>query len=167
MAATVPAPGDRGHDPTGHGLDDLDARIVSAMTTTDPTTLAAPTPDRTADRHLRRIHALDAVVCAAVGAGLATAASPLADHLAGGPGTIRAVGLFLIAGGAGLALVASGVLAPTRTWTRITSGVDAAWVLASVVLCVVAGFSGLGIAITLAAAAVVAEFCWTKRRALR
>lgn len=134
------------------------------------TTITTPTrPTRsTAWQPVRRVLHGDAALCAVSGAVALLGARPLADlaDLDGG-GPVAAVGAFLLLLGADLALLARAGDRLVRRLNPWSAAGDLAWVAASLVVAVTVDMSGVGRALVLAQALVVAGVAIAKATAHR
>jgi hypothetical protein len=105
---------------------------------------------------LRTVLRLNAASSAAAGAAALIAAGPVADLLdVDRPGLVRLVGAGLLLFAVNVALIAGTRPARLVAGAVAVSAVDAAWVVATVVLCLAGAFGGPGVAVALAMGVVV------------
>jgi len=138
-----------------------------------PTAAAAPatrTPTRCANR-LRRVLRANAVNSFAAGLLLAVAPTRIDQLLdTGHPGWIRVVGVALLPFAALCAWLSSAPIDTLRRLTPLIVAGDVAWVVASVATVLLGWYSGGGVVVVLAMAAVVDLFAllqWSAWRKLR
>ena len=134
------------------------------MSATSTRTRPAPTRGRFEVSQTTAL-AVDAAASATVGAVLAIGSRALAEPLGIPPRWLLGLGLFMLVYAADLALVAS--RPRWRRFTPVIAAGKAGWVVASVVLVLAGGFdlTGLGIAVVLGQAAIVAGFVALQARA--
>ncbi|GAA3250018.1 hypothetical protein GCM10017691_61510 [Pseudonocardia petroleophila] len=132
------------------------------------TTSTASTAPTTSDAPLRLALRIDATASGALGV-LALAATPLLVDLLGPPAPVLVgVGAFFVVFAAGLLVLAARRRIPRPAARTVVVG-NAAWVVASVLVAVLAGqvLTGLGVAVVLVQAGAVAVFAELQRRGLR
>jgi hypothetical protein len=123
-------------------------------TTTVPPTTAVPT--RSAADQARRLVRVDSLLCLASGALLVAGASPFTDLAGVEPlAPTVAAGIFLLALGAGLAVLARAELHVLRALLPWSGEGDLLWAAGSVAVAAMVDLTGPGRALVLAQAAVV------------
>lgn len=110
---------------------------------------------------------VDAVITGANGLAYLLAGGWIADWLGAGESLIRALGVFLVAVGAGVAVLGSR-RSISRRWVMALADLNIMWVLASIAYAVLGGLTTLGVVWTLLQAGVVGVFAsgqvWLARK---